>query len=248
MTTSSTAAWPKQLRLPGQAAAPEGPIDMQMMFVMHHAFRRDLDAFAEAVRGTPLAQRRTWQDLAERWDLFAEVLHHHHTGEDEGIWPELVRRGSPEDLATLEAMEAEHGELDPLLQSCAAGFRRLARHADEDARSALAVRVCAARESLRRHLAHEETDAIAIIQRVLSPADWQRLDEEYFSKDVSPRYAARLVPWAAYGVPREVLDRVFADVGSGFWVVWLLTRRGFARREARTFRFVDEVDQGASPR
>ena len=35
-----------QLRLPGQTAAHEGPVDMHMMYVMHHAFRRDLAAFA----------------------------------------------------------------------------------------------------------------------------------------------------------------------------------------------------------
>ncbi|MET0837718.1 MAG: hypothetical protein ABWY19_02980, partial [Marmoricola sp.] len=133
------------------------------------------------------------------------------------------------------AMEAEHEEIDPLLASCAAGFRRLAQRPDADARAALAVRVCAARESLRRHLAHEETEAIAIIQRVLTPEEWRALDEEYFQRDLTPRYAARVVPWAAYGVPREVLDRVFAEVGPGFRAIWRLTRRGFARREARTF-------------
>ena len=38
-----------QVLLPGQAAAPEGPVDMIMMYVMHHAFRRDLAAFAARV-------------------------------------------------------------------------------------------------------------------------------------------------------------------------------------------------------
>ena len=59
MTVDPT-TWPRQLRLPGQAAAPEGPLDMQMMYLMHHAFRRDLDAFADAVKGTPVRDRRTW--------------------------------------------------------------------------------------------------------------------------------------------------------------------------------------------
>jgi hypothetical protein len=31
---------------PDQAAAPEGPVDMIMMYVLHHAFRCDLAAFA----------------------------------------------------------------------------------------------------------------------------------------------------------------------------------------------------------
>jgi hypothetical protein len=237
MSVRSSAAWPRLVRLPALAAAPEGPIDMQLMYLMHHAFRRDLDAFVDAVRGTPARERRTWRLLARRWDLFVEVLHRHHAGEDDGIWPALERSGSTEDVATLSAMEHEHAELDPLLESCGSGLRRLAQRPDEDARAALAVRVCAARESLRRHLVHEETEAIAIIQRVLTPEQWLALDEEHLRGDIGPRHAARLVPWAAYAVPREVLDRVFAEVGRGFWVMWLLTRRGFARRERRAFRF-----------
>ena len=46
------------------------------------------------------------------------------------------------------------------------------------------------------------------------------------------------MPWAAYGVPREALERVFSQPGgAGFRLIWRLTRRGFARRHARTFRF-----------
>ena len=234
-TTQHT--WPRQLRLPGQVAAPDGPIDMRMMYVMHHAFRRDLDLFSAAVRTTPVAERSTWVLLAERWGLFAEALHEHHTIEDEGVWPALERLGTPEEVAILTAMEAEHGEIDPLLEGCAAGFWRLSEHADEDARAALAVRVCAARESLRRHLAHEETEAIAIIQRYLSADEWTAIEEEH-APDIKLAKAVRLVPWAAYGVPREALERVFDEPGGGgFRVIWRLTRRRFARRHARTFRF-----------
>lgn len=235
MTTDARASWPRQLRLPGQAAAPEGPIDMKMMFLIHHAFRRDLDAFAAAVRGTPLDDRRTWRLLADRWQVFAEALHEHHTTEDDLIWPELRRLAAPEDLATLEAMEAEHGEIDPLLASCAAGLRRLAQRADEDARAALAVRMSATRESLRRHLAHEEGDAIAIIQRVVTPEDWAVI-EQAIDRRGSLRGALRLVPWIAHEVPRDVLDRVFAEVGGPLRLMWVLTRGGFARREAAAFQ------------
>lgn len=235
-TTSS--AWPRQLKLPGQVAAPDGPIDMKMMYLMHHAFRRDLDLFAAAVRATPAGESETWALLADRWDLFAEALHEHHTVEDAGVWPALVSLGTAQDVATLEAMEAEHEEIDPLLEGCAAGLRRLAGHADEDARAALAVRVTAARESLRRHLAHEETDAIAIIQRLLSAEDWSRIEEEHASTKGTPlAKVARLVPWVAYGVPRSALDRVFDEPGGrGFKVIWWCTRGRFAREHARTFR------------
>ncbi len=86
------AAWPEQIRLPGQAAAHPGPVDMTMMYLMHHAFRRDLAGFAAAAGTTPVADRESWQALAERWELFSFALHHHHTGEDDGLWPALLDR------------------------------------------------------------------------------------------------------------------------------------------------------------
>jgi hemerythrin HHE cation binding domain-containing protein len=238
MSTTTHPAWPTQLRLPGQAAAPEGPVDMQVMYLMHHAFRRDLEKFAAAAQRTPAADRTTWRLLATRWAVFAEVLHHHHSGEDAGLWPWLLEHGTAEDVSTLEAMEAEHADIDPTLTLCETGFARLAEHADDDARAALAVRLVAARDSLGRHLVHEETDAIAIIQRLMTQDDWLALDEEFFKKELTPGLAIKLVPWAAYGVPRDALDRVFAEAGLGFKILWLATRRRFAAREARAFRYV----------
>ena len=238
MSATTEPSWPRQLRLPGQEAAAEGPIDMLMMYVMHHAFRRDLDLFAVAVRATPATEQSTWALLAERWELFSEVLHEHHTVEDEGVWPALEQVAVAEEREVLAAMEAEHEEIDPLLEGCAAGFRRLAQRPDEDARAALVVRVCAARESLRRHLAHEETEAIPIIQRRLTAEEWHRIEQEHTGGDVSLGKVARIIPWIAFGQPREALDRAFAQHGGrGFRLIWRLTRRGFARKHARTFRF-----------
>ncbi len=237
--STTTTPHPTQLWLPGQTAAPEGPVDMLMMYVMHHAFRRDLAAFAVAVRSTPVDDRRTWRLLAERWSFFFQVLHHHHSGEDAGLWPALLSRSGPDDRSTLQAMEAEHAEIDPLLESCAAGFARLAEHADEDARAALAVRVTATRESLGRHLRHEETDAMAILQRVLTEAEWRAIDEEHFKDDdLTFGLLVKMVPWVAHGVPPEHLGRIFGYVGRPFWVIWLATRGRFARNERRTFRYV----------
>ena len=230
--------WPEQLRLPGQTAAPEGPVDMTMMYVMHHAFRRDLARFTEAARHTPATDRETWRLLVRRWEIFAWALHHHHTGEDNGLWPWLLEHGDEDDRSTLEAMEAEHAEIDPILTACAEGLARLADHADEDARAALAVRLTAAKESLGRHLKHEETEAIVIIQRLMTDEDWQALDEEYFKEKLRPSLVVELVPWAAYGVPRDALDRAFQHTGLGFKLVWYVTRRRFAKREARAFRYV----------
>jgi len=236
--TTTTHAWPEQLVFPGQTAAHPGPVDMTMMYVMHHGFRRDLAAFAAAAQATPVEDREAWQALAERWDLFSEVLHHHHSGEDAGLWPVLMDRTDEDGRRVLEAMEAEHEQIDPVLSACAAGFARLAGHADEDARAALAVRLCAAKESLAQHLRHEETEAIAIIQQVLTNEDWERLEQEHFRKGVPFSLVLRIVPWAAHEVPGPLRRQVFAGAGKVNELLWRLTRAGFERRERVAFRHV----------
>jgi hypothetical protein len=233
---SARSDWPQQLRLPGQAAAPEGPVDMFMMYLLHHAFRRDLAAFAAVVPRTPVADRATWRALASRWELFARALHHHHSEEDAWLWPALLERAGAEDRATLEAMEAEHADIDPLLEAAAAGLAAMETDGDEDVRAALAVRLVAARESLARHLAHEEKDAIRILQERLSPAEWAGL-ESHFGEDVSFREVLALVPWIASGVPAAQRHDVFARAGLANKMLWWCTRRRFARREAQAFRY-----------
>jgi len=236
--TTTTHAWPEQLTFPGQTAAHPGPVDMVMMYVMHHGFRRDLAAFAAAARSTPVHDRRSWQALAERWDLFSEVLHHHHSGEDAGLWPLLMERADAEGRVVLEAMEAEHAEIDPILQACAAGFARLSTHADEDTRAALAVRLCAAKESLGRHLRHEETQAIAIVQSVMTQEEWEGLEAEHFRRGVPLRQVLKLVPWCAHDVPGRLRRQAFAKSGKANELLWRLTRPAFERRERVAFRHV----------
>jgi hypothetical protein len=240
MTTSSTAT--AQVTFPGQAAAPGGPCDLLPMFLMHHAFRRDLRMFTAAAAATPLEDRATWRALEARWQGFARILHHHHSGEDRVLWPLLLARvdaaGDPAGRATLEAMEAEHEEIDPMLAACAEGLARLAAVPDADSRAALVVRLAATRERLGAHLGHEERDALALVQRHLSQQEWHALDKE-FAKDYKPSDILLALPWALHEVPADLWQPVRGFIGAPMVVLWRLTLKGpFERRERRAFRYV----------
>ncbi len=227
MSTTTQRHWPTQLFLPGQAAAPDGPVDMQMMYVMHHAFRRDLAKFASAAQHTPVEDRATWRLLESR-----------------------VGRSSPTSCTTTTRARTPgsgRGCSSTARRPTARRWRRWrpstrrsTRRWPRAPRASPAWRAtptttpgrrsrCAwsrRGSSLARHLAHEETDAMAILQRLMTPEEWAALDEEFFKQDLEFRRVVALVPWAAYGLPREVLDRVFADTGIGFKLVWLATRVG----------------------
>src|SRR4051794_28362859 len=123
-TTTTVPRTVPQLMLEGQAAAPEGPVEIAPMYLMHRAFRRDLDAFADVIATVAVADRRRWALLARRFALFATVLHKHHSGEDRAMWPLLIDRGA--DPAALGALAAQHADIDPLVTSVANDLRGLA--------------------------------------------------------------------------------------------------------------------------
>ena len=60
MNAATLHAWSSQVRLPGQAVAPPGPVDLTRTYLMHHAFRRDLADFMAAVAATPPDEPVTW--------------------------------------------------------------------------------------------------------------------------------------------------------------------------------------------
>ena len=155
-----------QLTLPGQSHTAEGPHDHTGMYVMHFGFRRDLAGLASAVARTPLGDTATWTAVQQRWQLFADILHHHHAGEDAYYWPALSAavqaRGTVDDQRLVAAMEDEHAGIDPALTACAAGFAELLAHPCESHRAALEVRIVTFREALDEHLAHEEGDTLPL--------------------------------------------------------------------------------------
>lgn len=212
---------------------------MSMMYVMHHAFRRDLADFLDAVARTPMSRRTTWSLLEQRWLQFAHELHTHHGKEDDHLWPLLRERaglvGDGEALTLLAEMEAEHALVDPLLTAAATGFRALAEGPDPAARDRLVDHVAALQRSLGEHLAHEERDAMAIMQRYVGGEEWTVMEREQFRGKPSLKQAAFMLPWMFKGLPDAVAERIKAEAGLPFVMILALTRRRFAAREALAF-------------
>ena len=240
MPPTTTARTARQLTLPGQTHTAEGPHDQTGMYVMHHAFRRDLNRFVEAARRTPVEEGAVWRALADRWDRFDAVLHHHHQIEDAAFWPVLLRHadatGNADDRATLEAMEAEHAEIDPALERCRTALAEMVAHPCEDHRNALDVRLTSTREALLRHLQHEETVALPLLQRTMTEAEYAAA-EAAAQKGYPARTMPFLLPWALHELPAEAMDRMAADAGPGFMLLHRLVRRRFLRRERVAFRY-----------
>ena len=90
--------------------------DVTMMFVVHNAFRRDLNRMQAAAAQADDPAART--ALRAGWATFSRYLTVHHTAEDQMLWPpmrtKLLDRTDETDL--LVEMADEHSRLDPVLR------------------------------------------------------------------------------------------------------------------------------------
>jgi iron-sulfur cluster repair protein YtfE (RIC family) len=235
-TTTTRPATGHLMDLPGQQHVAEGPLDLNGMYMAHHAFRRDLRRFAVAARQTPVEDAEAWRALAVRWEQFSGILHHHHTTEDDVLWPQLLEIVDADGRVTLEAMEAEHSVIDPMLAACAAGFAAMAQAPHATTRDRLAADTATARDTLSDHMGHEEREALPLVQELLSAEGWQRVEKAAGSgkglKDLM-----FLAPWIADGLTPEQLDTVVRMIGTPFKLMLAMTRGRYARGEAIAFRY-----------
>jgi hypothetical protein len=109
------------------AESDDAPADTTMMSVVHDALRRDLARTTAALAESPPpdAERRVAIGRHVTWMM--DFLHHHHDGEDRGLWP-LVRQRNPAAGELLDGMEADHRHLVPLIPKVSEAGRPPTRH------------------------------------------------------------------------------------------------------------------------
>ncbi len=176
--------------------------DMTMMYATHDALRRDLDHIAR-VTARPQDDPKHILRTALGWEMFKSYLELHHTAEDDLLWPPMRQAlaGDSTGATLLDAMEAEHSAIDPLLVSIDAaladresGPQRLGELTDT-----LAI-------ALRGHLDHEESEGLALIDATLSEGQWRAFGVETgkrLGEDVQ-----RFFPWMLEGATPEITSAV----------------------------------------
>lgn len=174
-----------------------GTVDFTFMYAAHDAFHRDLRYLAAAVE----AGQTTDPAVRTGWATFKSQLHVHHTAEDEFLWPPLRQKVTrPEDVAVLDAMQAEHARIDPLLSQVDASLAATGH-------AGLAENAGTLAETLATHMQHEEDQALPLVEAHLGPGGWAAF-RKAVGKSQGLRGGAELFPWMLDGAPADTSKRV----------------------------------------
>ena len=176
--------------------------DMAMMLAFHNALRRELGHIARVAASGTDDPRRVLATAAG-WQMFKSNLDVHPGCEDDVLWPAMEKTlaDSPDDLALLAAMEAEHAAIDPLLNAIDATLANPASPPERlgDLTDALA-------STLRAHLRHEEGEGLPLIDATVNDQLWQDFGQEH-AKRIGPQ-VPRVFPWMLDGLDEDKTDHI----------------------------------------
>jgi hypothetical protein len=194
--------------------------DLTGFLLAHAAMRQEFGLLAD-VAGQRLAPARE-RLVEDQIALVLEILHHHHTAEDDTIWPALRAR-APQARTGLDELEADHEQLDPLIER--AGDRRVPLAERAPVLADLHKRINA-------HLDREEALAVPLIRSHITVAEWDALAKraaKETGRNIPTVYGWYASATDAAGVT-EALRAVPAPVRILFRLFWQPAYRRRARR------------------
>lgn len=208
------------LDLPGQAASHSGPLDLNMNYLIHYAFRRDFGRLLNCVPEVEPGDTERAAGLSNHFTAMMAVLHEHHSGEDEFIWP-VVEKEHPELADLLEEMEAEHAGLAPAVWAALQAFDTFAADPTDQTAAATEEALADVVDVLVHHLDHEESAAVPALQENIDPAVWSGI-EKNLQRSGDFKLLRFFVPWMVDGLSEEDLRTVKATAPKPLLLFWTL--------------------------
>jgi hemerythrin-like domain-containing protein len=148
--------------------------DTSDMVIVHRMFRREcalLPQLVAAVAAGDLARART---VAEHAREVLAMLHHHHVGEDDLLWPRLSARTRLH-AELLARMDSQHQGLAVLLEQAATAFAAWQAAPTAPSSTALTALLEQLSAGLNEHFDEEEAAVLPIVERVITAAEYQEL-------------------------------------------------------------------------
>jgi hemerythrin-like domain-containing protein len=210
-------------------ATTTAPIDTRQMNTVHSFFRREFRLAGGVVRRVEAGDGKRAQVVADHVDLLTRTLHHHHTHEDELIWPKLLQR-VPEELAPIvRLMEAQHGRVDALIAEIDEIRPRWAVTGGAPDRDRLADLLDQLYVHLSEHLDAEEERVLPIIARNITEEEWHEVGERARMSNRKDQMSLVLGMLQYDGDPEAIAMMLAAAPAPVRYIVPKLSRRAFRK-------------------
>ena len=145
--------------------------DTRDMKCIHDAFRRALGDAPDQIASVEDGDSEKAQNLASYLGEVLWLLHAHHDGEDELLYPLLVER-VPESKDLFSRMEAQHAAGALRIEAAQEAAERFGKSGSTEDGEALASACRSLLDEVAGHLTEEEAEVVPIASRTVTPEEW----------------------------------------------------------------------------
>ncbi|MFB7057432.1 hemerythrin domain-containing protein [Streptomyces vinaceus] len=206
--------------------------DLTYFLQAHGRFREDTGEFRRVLHSPDQISEERAIALVAYWDNVMELLEHHHTVEDDVIWPTLRTKTSAAD-ASLTLLESQHDGLDSRAAQVRSALVMLAGAPGPADRERAAHAAEEFHREIGTHLDQEESSVIPVMLASFSKADWLAIEGSNMESIVEHGLLARMLPWVLDGMAdtpvRAILDGMPAALVSEYRTSWYPTHQTMRR-------------------
>jgi hemerythrin-like domain-containing protein len=152
-------------------------VDTWEMVVIHRMFRREFRVLPQLLRGVANGDTARAGTVGDHLATLTDMLHHHHSGEDDLLWPPLLARVGGLDNDLVQRMESQHEVVASLLERVGELLPGWRRTADVASRDELATILGKVSTALDEHLDDEEKEILPLVSVYITQAEWTALGE-----------------------------------------------------------------------
>jgi hemerythrin-like domain-containing protein len=152
------------------------PIDVRDMAIVHRTFRSAYEEAARLVRAAPEPSSARVTFLADHIDFALAMLHVHHEGEDELLYPKLIER-APDQAAITEQTKHQHQEVGRALDVASAACKAWRQRPSAETSEALASALEHLNVVVQPHLDDEEQKVVPLAAVTLTQKEWDEIGE-----------------------------------------------------------------------
>ena len=192
--------------------------DTRDMACVHDAFRRALGDAPGQIASVQDGDVERAQQLASYLAEVLWLLHAHHDGEDELLYPLLAER-VPESGELFSRMESQHAAVASRIQAAELAAERFGKSGSTQDGEALKEACHSLLDEAAGHLREEEEEVVPMASRTISPEEWGALPGHVLSHYSGARLWLPL-GLATEPMPDDLRDHVFAHVPPPVSEMW----------------------------
>jgi hemerythrin-like domain-containing protein len=205
------------------------------MATIHLAFRRELRLAPGLLRSVEHGDRLRAGIVANHLDLLDRFLHHHHTIEDEMLWPKLLERVPVEIAPIVELMERQHHTVAELLERTVVLRAEWRQYADSARAAELAALYTRLHDRLVEHLDAEEQHVMPLVEACITEDEWTAIGKAA-QRGTPLKDGPRMLGMLAYDAEASAIRTMLGAVPAPLrGVVLTVGRRAYGKHAKRVY-------------